>query len=143
MTAKYEIYIQNGYTECKCEVNGFRSRGSIDGLKGQLLYNLRNGIVTEILGVTLIPEIIIESTEDIYNYFFKNSENNIISLTDYLCGIITVKRGIRDGHGWSSVIINGNECRFYNDGLKGGLPVSDEQVAAINKIIADIKYENH
>lgn len=134
MVAKYKIYAENGNKQYSYEFNGIKGGGSIERLKSQLIYDMRNGIASKIDGITLMPEVVIENSEDIYNYFFKNTKNETVSLTDYLYGMITTKGGRCDGRGCSSMMMHNKECRFTNDRLSGGLPVSNEKLEKIDSI---------
>ena len=132
MTTKYEIHIDNGRVM-------YRHHGGIaiiEYLKGQLIYDMRNGIIAEVRGTTVEPSAIIETDEDIYNIFFKDTKDGeVISLTDYLAGKITAKRAIRvRNDGYYSVKMHNKECIFTNDHLKGGLSISAETMSKINGI---------
>lgn len=131
MTQKYETYIDNGRMMYKFD----GGLAIIEHLKKSLVYNAQNGIISEVNGITVEPTAVIETDEDIYNIFFKNAEDDeAISLTDYLAGKIQIGRGARVGKGFISVIMHGKECRFTNDRLKGGIPVSDETMLRIDGI---------
>lgn len=131
MTQKYEIHIDNGRMMYRYD----GGMGTIEHLKDQLIYDMQNGIIAEVRGIILEPTTVIETDEDIYNIFFKNAEDGeVIRLTDYLAGKIQIGRGARVGKGFISVIMHGKECRFTNDHLKGGLPVSTETMLRIDGI---------
>lgn len=138
MTKKYKIYVENGNIKYNYNLNSEKGGSSIKHLKGQLVYDMKNGIVVEIDGITLMPEAVMDNAEDIYNYFFNGNGDKIVSLTDFLCGKITAKRGTCDGCGWSSVIMHGKECRFHNDRLDGGLPISRDLMKMIDDIVKGI-----
>lgn len=81
MMQKYETYNDNG--RMMYRYSG--GVGTIDQLKDQLIYDIQNGIISEVNGITVEPTAIIENDEDIYTIFFKNVEDGeVVHLTDYL-----------------------------------------------------------
>lgn len=128
MTQKYEIYIDNGRMMYRYD----GGMGIIEHLKDQLVYDMQNGIISEVNGITVEPTAVIENDEDIYNIFFKDGE--VAHLTDYLVGKLTAKKVIYGERGYSYVMMHNKKCRFTNDRLKGGLPVNSETLLRIEGV---------
>lgn len=120
--------------------------GSLKYLKPALIYNLQNGIISEISRnmlsskIVLTPEAVLKNEEDIYNCFFRNHDGNSdVKLTDYLTRMLITICEPCAGDGYRNVLIKGKVCRFVNCLDEGGLQVSDKKIAEIDGIITSLR----